>query len=53
LAVAEGFTTRTQVVKETFGREWTEVIDQLEREQDYAKSHNVTINEPMPQGPAQ
>lgn len=51
LAVAEGFTTRTQVVKETFGREWTEVIDQLEREQDYAKSHNVTINEP--QGPAQ
>ncbi len=45
-AVAAGFTTRSQVVKETFGREWTEVIDDLEREQDYARTHNVTLSQP-------
>jgi len=43
MAIEAGLTTRARVVKEVYGEEWTDTIDQLSGEQQYAELAGVSL----------
>lgn len=47
LAIEAGLTTRSKVVKEVYGSEWTDTIDQLAIEQRYAADKEVSLSVTM------
>lgn len=47
MAVEAGFDTRSRVVKEVYGAEWTDIIDKLSQEQQYAADRGVSLSVTM------
>jgi len=44
MAIEAGLTTRSRVVKEVYGEEWTDTIDKLAGEQTYAETAGVSLS---------